>query len=72
MNAGFGVYFYITPYWTVGLEIGSYLPFFDYTSEYPDYGFSNSVDMWHQIGIKISRNQNVGTVRRHGDQKRRR
>jgi hypothetical protein len=72
MNAGFGIYFFITPYWTVGLEIGSNFPFFDYTRDYPDYGFSNKVDMWHQIGIKITRNQNVGTVKRHGDQKRRR
>lgn len=72
LNAGMGMYFFITPYWTVALEIGTSFPFFDYTKTVQDVEFSRSLDMFHSLGIRITRNQNVGTVRRHGDQKRRR
>jgi hypothetical protein len=72
INAGMGIYFYITPYWTVALEIGSNFPFFDYTKNYNFDEFSNSLDMFHNLGIRFTRNQNVGTSVRHGCQRRRR
>jgi hypothetical protein len=72
INAGMGIYFFITPYWTVALEIGSNFPIFDYTKIYNSEAFSDSRDMFHTVGLRITRNQNVGTVKRHGGQKRRR
>jgi hypothetical protein len=72
INAGMGIYFFITPYWTVAVEIGSSFPVFDYTKTYTSEEFSDSWDRFHTVGLRFTRNQNVGTVKRHGGQKRRR